>query len=323
MQGLWRTIYMKKPRVITRSTFTLFVFIRLNFIKKLIIIPLKIVFFAFAMALFITSLNSGSNGNCYYVGNSTEAVLVDVGISCRETEKRMRLLDLDIKKVKAIFVSHEHGDHIKGVSTLANKYKLPVYITPLTAKHGPILISHLAKTFCENETIDIGGLSITAFTKKHDAADPYSFIISCNNITVGVFTDIGIACKNVIHYFKQCNAVFLEANYDEVLLENGNYPIHLKNRIRGGHGHLSNRQALELFITHRPSFMTHLLLSHLSKENNSPQLAQKLFTTHAGNTNIIIASRYEASPVYTITATVDKPMLKRLLVKPMQLDLFQ
>jgi len=281
------------------------------------------VFFVVAMALFITSLNSGSNGNCYYIGNSTEAVLVDVGISCRETEKRMRLLDLDIKKVKAIFVSHEHGDHIKGVSTLANKYQLPVYITQLTAKHGPILIGHLAKTFRENETIQIGELSVTGFAKQHDAADPYSFIVSYNKVTVGVFTDIGVACKNVIHYFKQCHAVFLEANYDETLLENGNYPIHLKNRIRGGQGHLSNHQALELFTTHRPPFMTHLLLSHLSKENNSPQLAQQLFTQHAANTNVIVASRYEPSPVYTITATGDVPAIKKLLVKPMQLNLFQ
>src|SRR3954470_13344261 len=124
------------------------------------------------MALFITSLNSGSNGNCYYIGNNTEAVLVDVGISCRETEKRMKLLGLDIKKVKAIFVSHEHGDHIKGVSTLANKYNLPVYITSLTAKHGPILIKHLSKTFTAGERVSIGQLSVTAFVKKHDANDP-------------------------------------------------------------------------------------------------------------------------------------------------------
>src|SRR3954471_4663876 len=113
------------------------------------------------MALFITSLNSGSNGNCYYIGNSDEAVLVDVGISCRETEKRMKFLGLDIKKVKAIFVSHEHGDHIKGVSTLANKYNLPVYITSITAKHGPRLISHLSKVFKASVPVQVGGLQVT------------------------------------------------------------------------------------------------------------------------------------------------------------------
>ncbi len=289
--------------------------------KFKITIPLKIVFFAAIMALFITSLNSGSNGNCYYIGNSNEAVLIDVGLSCRETEKRMKQLGLDIKKVKAIFISHEHGDHIKGVPVLAHKYSLPVYITSITATYGPRLISHLAKTFIANEPIAIGELLVTAFTKQHDAADPHSFIITCNQITVGVFTDIGIACRQVIHYFKQCHAIFLEANYDEDLLENGRYPLHLKNRIRGGEGHLSNKQALELFINHRPLFMTHVLLSHLSKENNTPQLAKQLFMPHADGVEIIVASRNEASAVYTITAGQMQKTVNNFL-KPVQLDLF-
>jgi phosphoribosyl 1,2-cyclic phosphodiesterase len=284
-------------------------------------IPLKIVFFAVTMALYITSLNSGSNGNCYYVGNSNEAVLIDVGLSCRETEKRLKQQGLDIKKVKAIFISHEHGDHIKGVSVLAHKYSLPVYITNTTATYGPKLIGHLAKTFIANEPIAIGELLVTAFTKQHDAADPHSFIITYNGTTVGVFTDIGIACQQVIHYFKQCHAIFLEANYDEDLLENGRYPLHLKNRIRGGEGHLSNKQALELFINHRPSFMSHVLLSHLSKENNTPQLARELFMPHADGIEIIVASRNGASAIYTIIAGDTKTAALKFL-KPVQLDLF-
>lgn len=274
------------------------------------------------MSLHITSLNSGSNGNCYYIGNGSEAVLVDVGISCRETEKRMKQLGLDMKKVKAIFVSHEHGDHIKGVSVLANKYKLPVYITSITAKHGPRLISHLAKVFKADEPVMVGELSVTAFTKHHDAVDPHSFIVRYNNITVGVFTDIGKVCKRVIHYFKQCHAAFLETNYDEALLENGRYPLHLKNRIRGGEGHLSNKQALELFTTHRPPFMTHLLLTHLSKENNTPELAAELFTKYADGTTIIVASRYEATNIFTITAEGTEGN-NNAFIKPMQLVLFE
>ncbi len=276
------------------------------------------------MSLYISSLNSGSNGNCYYVGNGSEAVLIDAGISCRETEKRMKQLGLCIKKVKAIFVSHEHGDHIKGVSTLANKYSLPVYITPATARYGPILIKHLCQTFTADVPVCIGALSITAFVKKHDANDPHSFIVTCNNTTAGIFTDIGIACSKVIHYFKQCHAVFLESNYDEAMLENGRYPVQLKNRIRGGQGHLSNAQALELFLKHRPPFMTHVLLSHLSKENNCPQLAANLFTVHAGHTKIIAASRYHASDVYAITSPVAKPAIHfKSFFKPVQLGLFK
>ncbi len=276
------------------------------------------------MALYITSLNSGSNGNCYYVGNDTDAVLIDVGLSCRETEKRMHKLGLNMKTVKAIFISHEHGDHIKGVSVLANKYNLPVYITPATAKHGPRLISHISRTFTANETVGINSLNITAFTKKHDAIDPHSFIISYQGITVGVLTDIGKVCEEVIRYFKQCHAVFLEANYDELMLENGKYPIHLKNRIRGGEGHLSNKEALDLFITHRSPALSHLLLSHLSKENNSPEMAEALFTQHANGIHISVASRYQATAIYTVRAgSASAEQTAKKITRPMQLGLFE
>jgi len=253
------------------------------------------------MPLFIASLNSGSNGNCYYVGNKQEAVLVDAGISCRETEKRMQRLGLSMRMVKAIFVSHEHSDHISGIAVLAKKYQLPVYITPSTMQRGGLVLDeNIVKSFSAFETINIGDLQVTAFPKMHDAAHPHSFIITCGDIKVGVFTDIGIACEHVVYYFSQCHAAFLEANYDDVMLDNGNYPIHLKRRIRGGQGHLSNKQALELFKTHRSPFLGHLLLSHLSKNNNDPKLVQELFDEHAGDTQIIVASRYMESAVYKI-----------------------
>ncbi len=275
------------------------------------------------MSLFIASLNSGSNGNCYYIGSSHDAVLIDVGISCRETEKRMKALGLNIKNVKAIFVSHEHGDHIKGVSTLANKYSLPVYITGKTALQGPRLIRHLSMSFIANETVQTGDLTIIPFRKQHDAADPHSFVIESKGTRIGVFTDIGEVCSEVIRYFGTCHAAFLEANYDEKMLEQGRYPIHLKNRIRGGHGHLSNRQALELFLQHRSPQLSHLLLSHLSKENNSPELAMELFAPHANGTEVLVASRYTHSAVYEITSQGDPYLPDRpVRSKPRQLGLF-
>jgi len=275
------------------------------------------------MSLFIASLNSGSNGNCYYIGSSHDAVLIDVGISCRETEKRMKALGLNIKNVRAIFVSHEHGDHIKGVSTLANKYSLPVYITGKTALQGPRLIRHLSMSFIANETVQTGDLTIIPFRKQHDAADPHSFVIESKGTRIGVFTDIGEVCSEVIRYFGICHAAFLEANYDEEMLEQGKYPIHLKNRIRGGHGHLSNRQALELFLQHRSPQLSHLLLSHLSKENNSPELAMELFAPHANGTEVLVASRYTHSAVYEITSQGDPYLPDRpVRSKPRQLGLF-
>jgi phosphoribosyl 1,2-cyclic phosphodiesterase len=273
------------------------------------------------MSLFITSLNSGSNGNCYYVGNEREAILVDAGISCRETEKRMVRLGLSIKKVKAIFVSHEHSDHISGIPLLAKKHQIPVYITPPTlGSCGLSIDDHLAKTFLPFETVTLGELHITAFPKLHDASNPHSFIVTCRDIKVGVFTDIGIACQQVTYHFRQCHAAFLEANYDDEMLESGNYPYHLKRRIRGGQGHLSNKQAVELFTNHRPPYMTHLILSHLSKNNNDPKLVQELFDHCADGISVIVASRYEETPVYPIGFTVDTEVNNTL---PLKREYFQ
>jgi phosphoribosyl 1,2-cyclic phosphodiesterase len=256
------------------------------------------------MSLFVASLNSGSNGNCYYVGNQDEAVLIDGGISCREVEKRMKRLGLSIKKVNAVFVSHEHGDHIHGISTLAKKHRLPIYITAGTLQNGNVKITEdRVFTLRAHEAFCFGNLKVTAFPKFHDACDPHSFIVSSDTVNVGIFTDIGIACENVIRYFKQCNAAFLEANYDEGMLENGGYPRALKNRISGDRGHLSNKQAMQLFITHRPSFMTHLFLSHLSKHNNTPKIVKEMFFPVAGDTQIIIASRDKESKLYHIRKT--------------------
>lgn len=262
------------------------------------------------MSLFITSLNSGSNGNCYYIGNDKDAILVDAGISCREVESRLKRLGLQMQKVRAVFVSHEHNDHIKGIPTLAKKHQVPVYITEATKRHGRLsLRSDLVRSFSAHEPVSIGDLIITPFPKLHDATDPYSFIISCREITVGVFTDIGSPCQHVIRYFQQCHAAFLETNYDEIMLDQGNYPYILKARIRGGRGHLSNNQALELFRNYKPAFMTHLFLSHLSKNNNCPQLVEKLFNDYAAGVKMIVASRYQETSVYHIRQS-DKPTLK-------------
>ena len=266
------------------------------------------------MSLFTASLNSGSNGNCYYIANHHEAVLIDAGISCRETEIRMKRLNLSMKKVKAIFITHEHRDHVKGVRMLSKKYQLPVYITNATLQNRVSVKRHLAVHFEAYKPVKVGGLTITGFPKFHDACDPHSFIVANETVKVGVFTDLGIACSHVVDHFKQCHAAFLEANYDDHMLETGPYPFHLKNRIKSDVGHLSNNQALELFVKHRPPFMSHLFLSHISKDNNSPALVEKLFKRSCGDTNIVIASRYHETKVFPIH---DRPVGKEV-----QLELF-
>ena len=257
-------------------------------------------FFA-AMALEVCSINSGSNGNCYYLGNNQEAVLVDVGISCREVENRMQHLGLSMQKVKAIFVSHEHSDHIRGIPRLSKKYNLPVYITPATKRGGRLLL-HGQQVFPFNahHPVQIGSIAVTGFPKFHDASDPYSFIVECSGVRVGVFTDLGKCCEQLIRYFQQCHAAILESNYDTAMLESGSYPYYLKRRIRGGLGHLSNDEALSLFKNYRPAHMSHLILAHLSKENNCPKLVHELFLGCAGNTHITVASRDRATEILKI-----------------------
>ncbi len=253
------------------------------------------------MSLFIASLNSGSNGNCYYIGNGTDAVFIDAGLSCRDTEERMERLGLSMDAVKAIFISHEHSDHIAGLSGLTAKYGIPVYITPATLKEmRSRKLQAFTRHFEAGISVDIGALSVLGFRKFHDACDPHSFVVSGADTCIGIFTDIGRPCDQLKHYFSKCQAAFLEANYDEEMLRLGKYPWFLKNRIQGGNGHLSNRQAMELFRDHRPEAMTHLLLSHLSRENNRPELVQALFDSVAGDTTVLVASRSEETLLYQI-----------------------
>ncbi len=281
----------------------------------------KIFTFVLIMSLFFASLNSGSNGNCYYVGNKQEAVLVDAGISCRETEIRMARLGLSLKSVKGIFVTHEHFDHVRGISVLSKKYQIPVYITNPTLQQARLRIKpHLIARLKAYEPVSLGGLRITAFPKLHDAVDPLSMIVDDGTNKVGVFTDIGFSCEHVIKHFAQCHAAFLESNYDEQMLEVGPYPLPLKNRIRGGKGHISNRQAANLFKLHRPEYMSHLILAHLSEHNNSQALVQNLFNSIAGQTQMIVATRYRETELFCVDGGVKNS--KRAAYKEEQLSLF-
>jgi len=249
----------------------------------------------------IASLNSGSNGNCYYVGDDHDAILVDAGISCRETERRMARLGLSPDKVRAVFISHEHSDHTRGVRVLSKKHRIPVFITERTRQAGGLYLEpSLLHDFIAGRPLTFGRLTVHPFGKHHDGADPHSFTISSNGLCVGVFTDIGRVCDRLTEHFSQCHAAFLEANYDHDMLEKGGYPAYLKRRIRGGEGHLSNDQSLDLFLNHRHHAMSLLILSHLSANNNHPNLVRTLFAPHANGTRIEIASRYEASELFVL-----------------------
>ncbi|MDR1172471.1 MAG: MBL fold metallo-hydrolase [Bacteroidales bacterium] len=253
----------------------------------------------------ICALASGSNGNCYYIGNSANAVLIDAGISCRQVLSRMAAKNLDPAKVKAVFVSHEHTDHCSGIKVLGKKLGIPVYMTSRTCDR--ILPDQQAtdtQKFAPGDTITIGNLAIHSFLKKHDAAEPCSFRIEHEGISVGVFTDIGLSCNRVHHHLSQCHALFLESNYDEEMLWTGSYPYFLKARISSDYGHLSNHQAMELLRQYHHPALQVVLLSHLSAENNRPEIAVSAFDELRTRFTIEVTDRYAASKVYTVKHAV-------------------
>jgi len=247
----------------------------------------------------ICAIASGSNGNCYYVGNSESAILVDAGISRKQILLRMEQKNLNPSILKAIFISHEHHDHCCGAKVLSKKLGIPVYVTPNTF-HNCWKPHRPANTvfFNAGDTVKIGDFFIHTFSKKHDAADPCSFRVEYKHTNVGVFTDIGESCENIKYQLNKCHILFLESNYDEEMLWNGKYPEHLKARIDSEYGHLSNNQAKKLLENHHNPSLKLVILSHISQENNTPELVLSVFEEFKNQFNIEISNRHVAGEVF-------------------------
>lgn len=249
----------------------------------------------------ICAIASGSNGNCYYVGNQQDAILVDVGIFRKQVLLRMDEVGLDIHKVRAIFISHEHSDHMRGVRVLSKQFNIPVYMTSTT-------FNSTWKTnrpgnyrlFEPNTPVQVNSITVHPFLKKHDAVDPCSFRVEADGKHIGVMTDIGTVCENVATHFNLCDAAFLESNYDEEMLKNGTYPWVLKNRVASDIGHLSNLQSVELVTQHMKDDLELLILSHLSGENNTPDKAMEEFNGLSKKTDIQLSERHAATQVFTL-----------------------
>lgn len=252
----------------------------------------------------ICALASGSNGNCYYIGNEEDAILIDAGITCKQILCRMEEKGLEAKKVRAVFISHEHSDHVRGIRVLGKKLDIPAYLTKGTFQSLYYTNQPIAVRFFEpEEQIKIGAFTIHTFLKNHDANEPTSFRIESTGINIGVFTDIGTPCINVTSQLNRCNAIFLETNYDEKMLWNGSYPYYLKKRIGSDVGHLSNKQAFDLLSEYASEELQCVFLSHLSGENNTPQKAYDEIEPLSCRFNIKLTSRNEASEVFELCNT--------------------
>ena len=250
----------------------------------------------------ICALASGSNGNCYYIENEKDAVIVDAGLTFKQILMRLEERFLDPKKIRALFITHEHGDHIRGARVMSKKLGIPVYMTKGTYTSSfstwkPISYIPIQ----DNIPVQIHSFTIFPILKNHDAAEPTSFRIYHEGFSIGVFTDIGSPCDNVKSHLKECHGLFLETNYDSRMLKEGSYPNYLKARIDSNVGHLSNRQAYELLHEHAHTELQCVFLSHLSAENNLPELALKEFSSFEGRCRIMPTDRFAASEIYTIS----------------------
>lgn len=246
----------------------------------------------------VCAIASGSNGNCYYVGNETDAVLIDAGINCKQIFLRMAERGLDIHKIRAVFLTHEHSDHCIGAKVVCGRLKIPSYSTAGTFN----ALSYARKprnhyNIKAHESVRIGQLEITPFPKMHDAQQPCSYVVSHNQTHIGVMTDIGSECVHVAKYISQCHVLLLESNYDDEMLQTGPYPFILKRRIAGDHGHLSNKQAVELVEKHASNQLHTIMLTHLSGENNTIDKAMEAFQHLKDKYTVLPTSRHEASEV--------------------------
>jgi phosphoribosyl 1,2-cyclic phosphodiesterase len=228
------------------------------------------------------SLGSGSRGNATLVAAGTTLVMVDCGFSCRETERRMARFGCSPADLSALLVTHEHGDHIRGVRLLARKYDLPVWLTRGTRqamRDDDVPAMH---HFDGHSNISIGDLQVHPFTVPHDAREPCQFIFGDGNHRFGVLTDTGRMTPHIIECLDACDALLLECNHDADLLRGGPYSAALKQRVGGLLGHLSNAQAGEMLSRLDTSRLQHLVAAHLSDKNNRPELARQALATALG-----------------------------------------
>lgn len=249
----------------------------------------------------ICALASGSNGNCYYIGNKEDAILIDAGINCKQILIRMKDKGLDPARIRAIFITHEHNDHVCGARVLAKKLDVPVYMTRGTYKSLYFTNQPLAVRFLvPGQPVMLIPFIIHPILKNHDATEPTSFRIELEGVNVGVFTDIGSPCNKVTSHLHECHALFLETNYDEKMLWEGSYPYSLKQRVASDVGHLSNIQAESLLSEHAGPSLKWVLLSHLSGENNTPKVAYDALKHLESRFNIRLTSRREPGDVIEI-----------------------
>lgn len=225
------------------------------------------------------SLSSGSCGNCYYLGNSYYGILIDAGLGPRVIKKRLAEHGVELSSIMGILITHDHYDHIKSVGQLGGKMNIPVYATKEVHKgirNNPMIHQNLngsTKFIEKGKSFKIEDLNITPFEVPHDSRDNVGYYFEFGGQKMALATDVGSITDEVAHYLSKANHLIIESNYDEEMLEKGSYPLHLKQRITCGTGHLSNRQTADFLANNFSSKLRNIWLCHLSGDNNNPEIA--------------------------------------------------
>lgn len=270
----------------------------------------------------LCSIASGSSGNCIYVGSEATHLLVDVGISAKRAEEGINSLGISGRDLDGILITHEHSDHIAGINVLARKYDIPIYATKGTiqgileaeekagkAEKNRLDLSRFREVEEDGKYI-IKDMSFQPMKISHDAAQPVGYRISYGSKKVGICTDLGTYNDYTVECLKGMDALLLEANHDVNMLQVGPYPYYLKQRILGNKGHLSNENSGKLLCRVLHDGLQGIVLGHLSKDNNLPDLAYEAVRMEitmgdnpykAGDFRIMVAKRDEISQVVEIS----------------------
>ena len=261
------------------------------------------------MALSFTLLGSGSSGNSTLVSDGDKHVLVDVGLSGRETARRLRVRGIAPEHISAIVISHEHGDHCRGVTPFVKNLGIPIFITEgaLDAS-GMIVESRKIQQIQSGTPFEVCGFLFTPFAVPHDAADPIGFCIEKHKTRIGIVMDLGYMSNLVVERLRDCEGIILESNHDVKMLQAGPYPWALKQRVMSRRGHLSNDAVAEYLAKGFDGHAHHVVLAHLSKKNNLPELAlesarrglEERSTIRAIQTKIGLSAADEISQTFTL-----------------------
>jgi len=238
------------------------------------------------------SLGSGSRGNGTLVQAGDTLLLVDCGFSLRETESRLARLGVSAEDLDAILVTHEHSDHCSGVARLSRRYELPVHLTRGTWASGRCEGASAVHHFHSEAPFTIGAITVAPIAVPHDAREPCQFLFSSGDYSIGILTDLGSVTSAVVQHYRDCQALLLECNHDSDMLQAGPYPPPVKRRVAGDWGHLNNRQAAALLAQVQGERLQHLVVAHISEQNNCrEQVVAALAEVHEAMDRIVWADQ--------------------------------